>query len=366
MDPGITPSPAGLRPERAPPRTSAGRDCMAAGVGKTYRMLLEGRAEQQLGHDVVIGLLETHGRAETASAAEGLEVVPRRPVQHRGTQLDEMDLPGDPRARTRDLPGRRAGARQRPEPPARQALRGRRGPARCRHRRALDAERPAPGVAQRPGRGAHRGPRARNDPRRVPRTRGGDRGRRPHPGGAARAPAQRQGLSGGTHRRGAQQLLQDREPRGPARGSRCGRWRRRSASDASRPRSAAPGASRRATIAADAPRAVSERLLALVQPNSNAQRLVRRAWRAAQRQGTELDLLWVRPPRGLDTEQERSLTALRHLASILGANLIIEESDDLPQAIAAVARRQHTTYILMGRARPARGLARLRHPCHSA
>ena len=50
---------------------------MAAGVGKTYRMLLEGHAEQEAGRDVVIGLLETHGRAETAELAEGL---PRSPA----------------------------------------------------------------------------------------------------------------------------------------------------------------------------------------------------------------------------------------------------------------------------------------------
>ena len=51
---------------------------MAAGVGKTYRMLQEGRAEQAAGRDVVIGYLETHGRAETVAQAEGLEVLPRR------------------------------------------------------------------------------------------------------------------------------------------------------------------------------------------------------------------------------------------------------------------------------------------------
>src|SRR5579875_1629753 len=66
---------------------------MAAGVGKTYRMLLEARTEQQLGHDVVIGLLETHGRAETAALAQGLETVPPREVEYRGTVLKEMDLP---------------------------------------------------------------------------------------------------------------------------------------------------------------------------------------------------------------------------------------------------------------------------------
>jgi two-component system sensor histidine kinase KdpD len=63
---------------------------MAAGVGKTYRMLQEGRAEPR---DVVIGLLETHGREETALQAEAIESIPRRLVTYRGTVLEEMDLP---------------------------------------------------------------------------------------------------------------------------------------------------------------------------------------------------------------------------------------------------------------------------------
>ena len=50
---------------------------MAAGVGKTYRMLQEGRQAQAEGRDVVIGYLEPHDRPETAALAEGLEVVPR-------------------------------------------------------------------------------------------------------------------------------------------------------------------------------------------------------------------------------------------------------------------------------------------------
>ena len=66
---------------------------MAAGVGKTYRMLQEGQAEAEAGRDVVVGLVETHGRAETAALVEGLEVVPRRRVPYRGTELEEMDLP---------------------------------------------------------------------------------------------------------------------------------------------------------------------------------------------------------------------------------------------------------------------------------
>src|SRR3954466_9706672 len=66
---------------------------MAAGVGKTYRMLLEGHAEQEAGRDVVIGLLETHGRAETQALAEGLPVVPQRRVTYPRTDLSHMDLP---------------------------------------------------------------------------------------------------------------------------------------------------------------------------------------------------------------------------------------------------------------------------------
>src|SRR6201995_246309 len=66
---------------------------MAAGVGKTYRMLQEGQAEAMTGRDVVIGYLEPHGRVETMEQAAGLEVVPRRFVRYRETVLGEMDLP---------------------------------------------------------------------------------------------------------------------------------------------------------------------------------------------------------------------------------------------------------------------------------
>ncbi|MCU0308172.1 MAG: histidine kinase [Thermoleophilia bacterium] len=64
---------------------------MAAGVGKTYAMLQEGRERLRSGQDVVIGWLETHGRAETAAQAEGLEVVPALQVTHRGVVLRDMD-----------------------------------------------------------------------------------------------------------------------------------------------------------------------------------------------------------------------------------------------------------------------------------
>jgi two-component system sensor histidine kinase KdpD len=105
------------------------------------------------------------------------------------------------------------------------------------------------------------------------------------------------------------------------------------------------------SLVGEASQAVGERLLALIEPYWGAQRLVRRAWRSAQRLGADLDLLWIRPPSGrLSGDQERGLNAMRQLASVLGARLLVEESDDVPTAIADVARRCGTTYILMGRA----------------
>jgi two-component system, OmpR family, sensor histidine kinase KdpD len=64
----------------------------APGVGKTYEMLSAARRRKQEGIDVVVGLAETHGRAETEAQLAGLEVVPRRRVEYKGRTLEEMDL----------------------------------------------------------------------------------------------------------------------------------------------------------------------------------------------------------------------------------------------------------------------------------
>lgn len=64
----------------------------APGVGKTYEMLLSGRARQTDGVDVVIGVVETHGREETQALVEGFEIVPRKTIAYRGQALEEMDL----------------------------------------------------------------------------------------------------------------------------------------------------------------------------------------------------------------------------------------------------------------------------------
>ena len=64
----------------------------AAGVGKTYQMLLEAHRLKKDGIDVVVGLVETHGRAETGALLDGLELIARRKASYRGIEIDEMDL----------------------------------------------------------------------------------------------------------------------------------------------------------------------------------------------------------------------------------------------------------------------------------
>src|ERR1700730_2558335 len=64
----------------------------AAGVGKTYRMLHENQGPKERGVDVVLGFIETHGRADTAALIDGLEVVPRKKIEYRGVTVEEMDL----------------------------------------------------------------------------------------------------------------------------------------------------------------------------------------------------------------------------------------------------------------------------------
>ena len=64
----------------------------AAGVGKTYAMLLAARERRAENIDVLVGLIETHGRKETAELLAGLDILPRKPIEYRGTILSEFDL----------------------------------------------------------------------------------------------------------------------------------------------------------------------------------------------------------------------------------------------------------------------------------
>lgn len=64
----------------------------APGVGKTYEMLLDARQRRETGVDVVIGVVETHGRRETEALIQGYELIPRRAVEYQGRSIDEMDI----------------------------------------------------------------------------------------------------------------------------------------------------------------------------------------------------------------------------------------------------------------------------------
>ena len=332
---------------------------MAAGVGKTYRMLVEGHAEKLAGRDVVIGLLETHRRVETAQQAEGLELLARREVDYRGTLLEEMDLPGilarapevcliDELAHT-NAPGAEHAKRYEDVADVLAAGIDVLTTLNVQHLESLNDQ-----VAELSGiRVRETIPDAvlghadeivvvdLTPEELLVRLRAG----KVYPAERIDAALNNffrienlQALREVALRQVAEEVGQRRFAAATSIGSR------------------------QETIASESQQALGERLLALVEPYPGAQRLVRRAWRSAQRLGADIDLLWVRRPGTLSADQDQSLTALRQLASLLGARMIVEESDELAQTIAAVARRQRTTYVLMGRARPRRGLGRLRTP----
>jgi len=336
---------------------------MAAGVGKTYRMLQEGRAEAAGGRDVVVGYLEPHDREETTAQARGLELLPRRRVPVRDLAVEEMDLPGliarhpelalvDELAHT-NAPGLVHAKRYEDIGDVLAAGVDVFSTVNVQHLESLNDQ-----VAELTG------VRVRET---VPDS-----------------------ILGAAD----EVVLIDLTPEALIARLRAGKIYpgenidaalnnffkienlaalrevslRQVAEDVESKRlSFAPGeplgSRHEERLAADASRAVGERLLALVRPQPSSQRLVRRAWRSAQRLGTDLDLLWVKPPgKPIEGEQERQVTALRQLASVLGATLLIEEHDDLVAAVARVVRERGSTYIMVGEAEPPRGLARLREP----
>lgn len=95
-DPEQRPSPEALLEAARREDNRAGRLKIfvgaAPGVGKTYEMLQSAHAKRKAGIDVVVGVVETHGRAETEALLSGLEVIPRRRFDHRGQGLEEMDI----------------------------------------------------------------------------------------------------------------------------------------------------------------------------------------------------------------------------------------------------------------------------------
>src|SRR6201994_3716621 len=95
-DPGQRPSPEALLEAARRENSAAGRLKIfvgaAPGVGKTYEMLQSAHARKKAGIDVVVGIVETHGRAETEALLQGLEVIPRKRTNYREQTLEEMDL----------------------------------------------------------------------------------------------------------------------------------------------------------------------------------------------------------------------------------------------------------------------------------
>jgi two-component system sensor histidine kinase KdpD len=94
--------------------------------------------------------------------------------------------------------------------------------------------------------------------------------------------------------------------------------------------------------------AVTERVLALIEPQPKSQRILRRAWRSSQRLDAEIDALWVRPARGMTAEEATQLAALRRLASVLGIHFLEEQGDDLVASVRRVAEERGSTYIFVG------------------
>jgi two-component system sensor histidine kinase KdpD len=95
--------------------------------------------------------------------------------------------------------------------------------------------------------------------------------------------------------------------------------------------------------------AVAERVLAMIEPQPKSQRIMRRAWRSAQRLGADIDAVWVRPAGRSPTEEELTqLAALRRLAGILGIHFVEEQGDDLVATVRRVAENSGSTYIFVG------------------
>jgi len=335
---------------------------MAAGVGKTYRMLQEGQAERKAGRDVAIGYLEPHRREETSDQARGLEVVPRRPVTYRDVTVEEMDL--------------HALLLRRPELALIDEL-AHSNPPGLEHRKRYEdiADVLAAGIDVFSTVNVQHLESLNDQVAELT----GVRVRETVPDSVLGS--------------ADEVVLIDLTPEALVERLRAGKIYPGEAIDAALNNffrienlaalrevslrqvaesveakrltleTVEPLGTRREKVAAEVPKAVGERILALVRPQPSSQRLVRRAWRSAQRLGTELDLLWVKKPGApIEGEVERQVTALRQLASVLGAKLLIEEHDDLVAAAARVARERGTTYLMVGESEPRRGFARLREP----
>ncbi len=322
---------------------------MAAGVGKTYRMLQEGRLAAAEGRDVVIGYLEPHDRPDTSVLADGLESVPRLTMQIGGTQLGELDLDAilarapelalvDELAHT-NAAGMRHEKRYQDIETLLEAGIDVISTVNVQHLESLNDE-----VAELTG----------------------VRVRETFPDSILEDADEvvLVDLSPET--------LQDRiragkvYPVGQVESALANFFRadRLSALRELALREVAEGVeARRLGTALDpmSAAAVHERILALVTPDARSQRIVRRAFRSAERLGAELDVVFIRVGQGrLTASEEVSLAALRRLVVILGGRFVEEEGDRFVETVQRVVRERGATYVIIGTPREGRARDLLR------
>ncbi len=337
---------------------------MAAGVGKTYRMLQEGQAEREAGRDVVIGYLEPHKRQDTIEQAAGAGG--RAPATGR---LPRHGARGD---------GPPGVARPRPELALIDELAHTNAPGVEHEKRYEDiADVLAAGIDVFSTVNVQHLESLNDQVAELT----GVRVRETVPDSVlgtadevvlidltpealiARLRAGKvypdQNIDAG-----AEQLLPDREPAGAARGRAApgGRGGRVEAAR-DRARTGVRRRARRSESRPTCPKAVGERILALIRPQPSSQRLVRRAWRSAQRLGAD-----ARPALGEAAGQRiggQGEAARGAAPPRLGAGRRASDRGERRprrRRPRRSASRRGTTYIFIGESRPRRGLARLREP----
>jgi two-component system, OmpR family, sensor histidine kinase KdpD len=310
---------------------------MAAGVGKTYRMLQEGRQAQAEGRDVVIGYLEPHERPDTSQLAEGIEVVPRLQSEYGALELAEMDVDAVI-ARSPDL--------ALIDELAHTNARGMRN-----EKRYQDIEEVIAAGIDVISTVNVQHLESLND---AVFELTGVRVRETFPD---------QVLD-----EADEVVLVDLTPEALQHRLEAGKVYPKERADvalinffrlenlsalrelALREVAEDVEARRQAVVLdASSQQAVAERVLALIEPQPKSQRIMRRAWRSSQRLGGDIDALWVRPSGRPPTDDEvTQLAALRRLAGVLGIHLLEEEGDDLVATVRRVARERGSTYVFVG------------------
>jgi two-component system sensor histidine kinase KdpD len=309
----------------------------AAGVGKTYRMLQEGRQAAAEGVDVVIGYLEPHDRPETTALAEGLETVARRAVGHEGLDLHEMDV--------------EAIIRRSPELALVDELAHTNAPGSANLKRYQDIDDVLDAGIDVISTVNVQHLESLND---IVFELTGVRVRETFPDRILEeadevvlvdlAPEElRERLRAGkVYAPGRIDAALENFFRSENLASLRQLALRELSEDVEARREAV-------TVSPMAQQAILERILVLVEPGPGSQRLLRRAWRSSQRLNAEIDALWVRrPDERLTDERAVALAALRRLAALLGVHFLEEESDDVIGAVRAAVVERGTTYLYIG------------------